>query len=109
MDGKELHRQSLRVINDRLSAGENGSLPMLENYVCECGDITCWETVPLSAAAYAAFRSENEREPLLAPKHKREPILDGPRRGLRFSVGPRSKPSGRAPRGSTLRCSKGDS
>jgi hypothetical protein len=41
----------------------------LKTFACECGDVSCWETVSLSDADYAAFRAESEDGYLLAPAH----------------------------------------
>jgi hypothetical protein len=59
-------RLSMRVINDRIYEGRNGSLT---RFVCECGDLSCWETVSISAEEYTAFRAEHKGAPLLAPRH----------------------------------------
>jgi hypothetical protein len=59
-------RTSVRVVNDRIAERQNGSLI---TFVCECGDLSCWETVTMSAAEYAAFQAANEGAPLLAPTH----------------------------------------
>jgi len=67
-DGRQRTIGSLvmRVINDRIYEGRNGSLT---RFVCECGDLSCWETVSISAEEYTAFRAEHEGAPLLAPRH----------------------------------------
>lgn len=57
-------RLSMRVT--RIYEGRNGSLT---RFVCECGDLSCWETVSISAEEYTAFRAEHEGAPLLAPRH----------------------------------------
>ena len=59
-------RTSMRVVNDRVAERENGSQ---STFVCECGHLSCWETVTMSAAEYATFRVENQGAPLLAPMH----------------------------------------
>jgi hypothetical protein len=64
-----LEKQSLLVhgANDRTGEAQNGSA--LIEFECECGDVSCWETLSLSPADYAAFRAANNGAPLLAPKH----------------------------------------
>lgn len=66
-----LEDQSLLVHggNDRTCEAQNGPASTLIEFECECGDVSCWETVSLSPTDYAAFRAANNGAPLLAPKH----------------------------------------
>jgi hypothetical protein len=68
---ERLEKQSLLVHagNDRTFQGQNGSASTLIAFECECGDVYCWETMPLSRRDYAAFRAANNGARLLAPKH----------------------------------------
>ena len=66
-----LEDQSLLVHggNDRTCEAQDGSASTLIEFECECGDVSCWETLSLSRAEYAAFRAANNGTPLLAPRH----------------------------------------
>jgi hypothetical protein len=68
---ESLEKQSLlvHVANDRTSEAQNGFASTVIAFECECGDIYCWETMPMSLTDYVAFRAANNGAPLLAPRH----------------------------------------
>jgi hypothetical protein len=68
---EDLRDQSLLLhgVNDRTCEAQMSFGSVLIEFACECGDVSCWETMPLSPPDYAAFRAVNNGTPLLAPKH----------------------------------------
>jgi hypothetical protein len=59
----------LHGVNDRTCEAQTGSASALIEFACECGEVSGWETMSLSAPGYAALRAANSGAPLLAPKH----------------------------------------
>ncbi len=68
---ERLQEQSLLLhgVNDRTCEAKTNLASVLIEFACECGDVSCWETMSLSPVDYAAFRAANNGTPLLAPKH----------------------------------------
>jgi hypothetical protein len=66
-----LEDQSLLVHgdNDRTCEAQNGSASTLIEFECECGDVSRWETLSLSATDYAAFPSGEQRRPASRAEH----------------------------------------
>jgi hypothetical protein len=44
------------------------------DFVCECEDTGCFETIQLTLREYAALRPRREDRPLLAPGHKQQRV-----------------------------------
>ena len=81
------HEISFREINERLATDVRGvssdDAPVA--FVCECGVITCTESVSLTLAEYDAVRSDGARFAVL-PGHEIEDAEDVVERGERYFV-----------------------
>ena len=68
------HSARMRNVNERAYAvlvetgAEDG------DFVCECEDTACFETVQLTLREYAALRARSESEALLSPGHRQQPV-----------------------------------
>jgi hypothetical protein len=60
------NEELFRRINEEIDDNRSGQGPV--GYVCECADPTCAETIPLTAAEYAAVRA-GDRRFVVAPGH----------------------------------------
>jgi hypothetical protein len=60
------NEELFRRINEEIEENRSGTGPV--GYVCECADPACAETIPLTAAEYAAIR-EGDRRFVVAPGH----------------------------------------
>ena len=65
-----------RAINNQIDDGANGRA---REYVCECADATCTETIRLSHEEYATVRADAKRY-VLIPTHEVEGLEDVVRR-----------------------------
>lgn len=63
------HPQLMRLVNDRVFEilGELGSED--GEFVCECSDVSCIETIQLTLREYAALRVREDRPSLKLPAH----------------------------------------
>lgn len=63
------HSLLIREVNDRVFellsdiGSEDGE------FLCECSDESCHETIPLTLGEYAALQAQPERPPLKLPEH----------------------------------------
>ena len=60
------NEELFRQINEEIEENRGGDGPV--GYVCECADPTCAETIPLTAAEYAAIR-DDDRHFVVAAGH----------------------------------------
>ena len=44
------------------------------DFVCECEDTECFETIQLTLREYAALRPRSQDRPLLAPGHQQQQV-----------------------------------
>jgi hypothetical protein len=60
----------MRELNDRIFEllSETGSED--GEFLCECSDTSCLETIPLTLREYAALQAQPERPPLKLPAHQ---------------------------------------
>lgn len=63
------HPQLMRLVNDRVFEilGELGSED--GEFVCECSDVSCIETIQLTLREYGALRVREDRPSLKLPTH----------------------------------------
>jgi hypothetical protein len=63
------HSLLIREVNDRVFEllSELGSED--GEFLCECSDKSCIETIPLTLREYAALQAQPERPPLKLPEH----------------------------------------
>jgi hypothetical protein len=63
------HSLLIRGVNDRVFEllSEIGSED--GEFLCECSDENCIETIPLTLREYAALQAQRERPPLKLPEH----------------------------------------
>ncbi|MBA2516435.1 MAG: hypothetical protein H0V22_03835 [Solirubrobacterales bacterium] len=65
-----LNEAAFRVANERAREWEERHQEMeTELYLCECGDLSCPERIPLSREAYESVRSDSRRF-FCAPGHQ---------------------------------------
>lgn len=71
--GLRRNEELFRRINEEIDENRSGAGPV--GYVCECADASCAETIPLTAAEYAAVR-EGDRRFVVAAGHVLPAIED---------------------------------
>jgi hypothetical protein len=70
------HSVRMRDVNERTYAvlvdagSEDG------DFVCECEDTACFETIQLTLREYATLRPRSDDQRLLAPGHKQQQPVD---------------------------------
>lgn len=63
------HSLLIRGVNDRVFELLNGFGSEDGEFVCECSDKSCIETINLTLREYAALQAQPERPPLKLPEH----------------------------------------
>ena len=68
------HSARMRSVNEHTYAVLVDANSEDADFVCECEDAACFETIQLTLREYAALRPRSEDQPLLAPGHERRPV-----------------------------------
>ena len=68
------HSARMQDVNERTYAVLINAGPEDGDFVCECDDTACFETMQLTLREYAALRPRSENQPLFAPGHGRQAV-----------------------------------
>ena len=63
------HSLLIREVNDRVFEPLSGMGSEDGEFLCECSDESCIETISLTLCEYAALQAQPERPPLKLPEH----------------------------------------
>ena len=63
------HSLLIRGVNDRIFELLSGFDSKDGEFLCECSDESCIETIHLTLREYAALQAQPERPPLKLPEH----------------------------------------
>jgi hypothetical protein len=70
LDGKQ---RLMREVNDRILESLEGFGSEDGDFLCECGEESCAETIQLTLREYAALKARGDGEVLRSPTHARQP------------------------------------